>query len=148
MNFNNYKDWAITTRADTYQPIASPVLSLVEEFDELTYAGNILNGMVEVGDIVWYIVNLAHDLDIKLVLPEKTIDFNVSHLLAQLCGLTKRSIRDQILPDKSVIENYLHTLLSLFCEWDMGVFECCLQLNYNKLTKRVADGTIKDINRG
>lgn len=148
MNFDDYKKWAVTTRVDTYLPIVSPVLSLVEEFGEIYHEMqdgdfSLDSFELELGDFLWYIVNLAHDLKVELELPVGSTTFmSAFGYLTTLCGQTKRYIRDGSfkIPNLHILVGYVLSLTS--------DFEMCMQLNYEKLTKRQVNGTIKDINRG
>ncbi len=173
LQLNKYQSNAIST-AIYPDKLVYPTLGLCGEVGELIaavtryrhsgeYADN-LDSVKEIGDCVWYVANIAKDMDTHLseVMGRKNFEvcietWNINKALTELpihAGVVaenvKKAIRDNDgeLTDargKNILAalRLLVTWLEHLCSWYGTTLEVCAQLNLDKLRSRAERGVLK-----
>ncbi|MGE5682827.1 MAG: MazG nucleotide pyrophosphohydrolase domain-containing protein [Bacillota bacterium] len=161
MKVFNFKEYQEKARETAQYPIIGhpsiyPLLGLVGELGEFSMATekpeNEEELKKEAGDILWYIANLAYELEIDLGeidVPDKfvPVDFYINEGASAICEYTKKVFRDDsgqfdVEKAKELISKFIISYFAILYIWQLDIEEVA-ELNISKLRDRQQRGVIQ-----
>jgi hypothetical protein len=150
MNLNEYSAWLIDfsskyTIADDVK-LTVYIAGLIEELNEYNLADTVKGKKKELGDVLAYLVLALNKIGFPLLAISNKLEtaLSVSELSMKLAGFLKRLYRgDAVITDCVWIYLDCHDFIvdELF-KLDITIEEL-IEINYNKLTKRDVNNTLK-----
>ena len=150
MNLNEYSTWLIDF-SDKYAiaddvKLTVYIAGLIEELNEYNLADTVEGKKKELGDVLAYLVLALNKIGFPLLAISNKLEtaLSVSELSMKLAGFLKRLYRgDAVITDCVWIYLDCHDFIvdELF-KLDITIEEL-IEINYNKLTKRDVNNTLK-----
>jgi hypothetical protein len=151
MNLNEYSAWLIYfsskyTIADDVK-LTVYIAGLIEELNEYNLADTVEGKKKELGDVLAYLVLALNKIGFPLLAVFSKFNddqLTVSQLSMQLAGFLKRLYRgdNKITDCVFILFNYHDFILNELIQLNITVEEL-IEINYNKLTKRDVNNTLK-----
>ena len=151
MNLNEYSAWLIDfsskyTIADDVK-LTVYIAGLIEELNEYNLADTVKGKKKELGDVLAYLVLALDKVGFPLLAVFSKFNddqLTVSQLSMQLAGFLKRLYRgdNKITDCVFILINYHDFILNELIQLNITVEEL-IEINYNKLTKRDVNNTLK-----
>ncbi len=128
--------------------LAYGYIGLLDELNELSKESQKDKAIKEIGDVFWYITLISDivELDIEDIFTNKAVN-NIS--IGDIAGDIKKFYRDNKPIDKDKLIDVLKSLVDnikfiyKLSYKEILDIENVLEINYNKLTKRLKDNTIQ-----
>lgn len=151
MNLNEYSTWLIEF-SDKYAiaddvKLTVYIAGLIEELNEYNLADTVEGKKKELGDVLAYLVLALDKVGFPLLAVFSKFNddqLTVSQLSMQLAGFLKRLYRgdNKITDCVFILFNYHDFILDELIQLNITVEEL-IEINYNKLTKRDVNNTLK-----
>ena len=151
MNLNEYSTWLIEF-SDKYAiaddvKLTVYIAGLIEELNEYNLADTVKGKKKELGDVLAYLVLALDKVGFPLLAVFSKFNddqLTVSQLSMQLAGFLKRLYRgdNKITDCVFILINYHDFILNELIQLNITVEEL-IEINYNKLTKRDVNNTLK-----
>ena len=151
MNLQEYSTWLIDFSnkyaiADDAK-LTVYIAGLIEELNEYNLADTVEGKKKELGDVLAYLVLALNKVGFPLIAVVNKFDdseLTVSHLSMQLAGFLKRLYRgDAVITDcVFTLISYHDFIVDELTRLNLTIEEL-IEINYNKLTKRDVNNTLK-----